>query len=187
MAGRTPVANHENSLSRICHTIYSASEFTDQLILIFGFLMITQPSDCKEMAYHLYNICMQIICVRFFVWMAPLMLLSCMFCSFGTLFYIVSKYKKWKDKRRLQEALDRVPKYKYKANSPETKYGSITIQPGYEDCVICMAGYEDQNYIRVLPCNHHFHQECIDQWICLTPKCPLCKRSVDPMLEDLPV
>ncbi|KAF9121988.1 hypothetical protein BGW39_010123 [Mortierella sp. 14UC] len=41
-------------------------------------------------------------------------------------------------------------------------------------CSICLCEYEDLDELRHLPCNHYFHQECVDEWLKLKRTCPLC-------------
>ncbi|KAL7121551.1 hypothetical protein ACP275_02G189000 [Erythranthe tilingii] len=45
-------------------------------------------------------------------------------------------------------------------------------------CAICLADYVPQDTIRVMPeCQHCFHVECIDQWLSIRAKCPICRAS----------
>lgn len=45
-------------------------------------------------------------------------------------------------------------------------------------CAICLEDYKDGEKQRVLPCNHRFHTECIDQWLSSRkPLCPVCKHD----------
>jgi hypothetical protein len=49
------------------------------------------------------------------------------------------------------------------------------------DCVICMESSMDG--MRILPCMHVFHKECISQWLTVktepfVPCCPTCKHSI---------
>lgn len=56
-------------------------------------------------------------------------------------------------------------------------------------CAICIEDYRDGNKLRVLPCKHRFHIECIDQWLSSRkPLCPICKwEATQPfMAVDLP-
>lgn len=41
-------------------------------------------------------------------------------------------------------------------------------------CSICLCEYEDLDELRHLPCDHYFHQECVDEWLKLKRTCPLC-------------
>lgn len=42
-------------------------------------------------------------------------------------------------------------------------------------CVICLVNFEIGNNITVLPCNHDFHQTCINKWLVVNNTCPLCR------------
>eukprot|EP00884_Botryococcus_braunii_P017635 jgi/Botrbrau1/4555/Bobra.60_2s0042.1 len=43
-------------------------------------------------------------------------------------------------------------------------------------CAICIEDYREGEKLRVLPCKHRFHMECIDQWLSARkPLCPICK------------
>lgn len=57
-----------------------------------------------------------------------------------------------------------------------------TLELSEEDalCVICLAGYEDGDSLRMLSCQHHFHQSCIDEWLHLHKTCPLCVQEIEP-------
>jgi len=46
-------------------------------------------------------------------------------------------------------------------------------------CAICLSDYEVGDLLRWLPCQHHFHQECADQWLQKSNCCPLCRNCVE--------
>lgn len=53
-------------------------------------------------------------------------------------------------------------------------------------CSICLEDFEVGEKLRVLPCNHLFHLECIQPWLTERyPNCPLCKSIVSAVdLDD---
>lgn len=52
-------------------------------------------------------------------------------------------------------------------------------QNDIEQCYICLMEYEEGDSIRILPCNHEFHQICIDKWLKEIHRvCPLCRGDV---------
>lgn len=52
---------------------------------------------------------------------------------------------------------------------------------GDMECSICFGAYTDGEEIRKLPCNHHFHQRCVDVWLLKHQnRCPLCLYVVGP-------
>ncbi|XP_021732498.1 RING-H2 finger protein ATL66-like [Chenopodium quinoa] len=51
------------------------------------------------------------------------------------------------------------------------------------ECCICLGVFEDGDKVKVLPkCDHRFHSDCVDRWLCTQSSCPLCRLSfrVDP-------
>lgn len=61
---------------------------------------------------------------------------------------------------------------------------SASIKNINESCPICIEEYTKDEKVRLLPCGHVYHLECIDPW--LTEKsslCPLCKQDVVAALE----
>uniref|UniRef100_A0A8D3ATJ5 RING-type domain-containing protein n=1 Tax=Scophthalmus maximus TaxID=52904 RepID=A0A8D3ATJ5_SCOMX len=62
-------------------------------------------------------------------------------------------------------------------------------QPAETDnCAVCLEAFNNNQCLRVLPCLHEYHRECVDPWLLLQHTCPLCKRSIlilsDSRLQD---
>ena len=67
-----------------------------------------------------------------------------------------------------RQLAQRLPMRKYTANSGIS-----------ETCVICVDEFTEEDQVRVLPCNHIFHPQCIDEWLGNhSSLCPLCKKRV---------
>lgn len=54
-----------------------------------------------------------------------------------------------------------------------------------KSCSICFNDYVSGEHLKVLPCGHKYHKECIDQWFRTAmnyadapPKCPYCNTSI---------
>jgi hypothetical protein len=45
-----------------------------------------------------------------------------------------------------------------------------------EECVICLDDVETE--WRELECHHHYHKQCIEDWIAISAKCPMCMKSI---------
>lgn len=58
-------------------------------------------------------------------------------------------------------------------NYTETKYDkNITECP---ECSICLNLYKNNDNIIITKCNHHFHYDCILEWLNNKGTCPLCR------------
>lgn len=53
--------------------------------------------------------------------------------------------------------------------------GTRTVPP--QECSVCLQAYCPGEQIRTLPCFHQFHTQCVDQWLRMNAKCPICKTS----------
>ena len=45
-------------------------------------------------------------------------------------------------------------------------------------CSICLELFQPSETIRILPCFHQFHQDCVDKWLFQKAECPVCKVCV---------
>jgi len=65
------------------------------------------------------------------------------------------------------------------------KYVSGLMDEESAMCAICLDPYENGQEIRMLPCSelHHFHKHCVDQWLQSNRVCPLCKRTLEGVVE----
>ncbi|ALC42820.1 gol [Drosophila busckii] len=61
-----------------------------------------------------------------------------------------------------------------------TKTGKMTDEKDLDSdcCAICIESYRPSDIIRILPCNHEFHKNCIDPWLIEHRTCPMCKLDV---------
>jgi hypothetical protein len=49
-------------------------------------------------------------------------------------------------------------------------------------CSICLEQYQEGEHLRMLPCMHAFHMDCVDTWLVVRATCPVCKSSIrDPI------
>lgn len=59
---------------------------------------------------------------------------------------------------------------------------SSSLRPPDDDsrrqCQICLDHYEDGDSVRILPCMHSYHTDCIDVWLRQKANCPVCKSSI---------
>ncbi|KAG7385723.1 hypothetical protein PHYPSEUDO_001177 [Phytophthora pseudosyringae] len=44
-------------------------------------------------------------------------------------------------------------------------------------CAVCLSAFQVDGRVRMMPCFHHFHPECIDPWLQEKARCPICKCS----------
>jgi hypothetical protein len=62
--------------------------------------------------------------------------------------------------------------------TPSTSTSSSSLPP----CAVCLEDYVSGDKVRILPCLHSFHANCIDVWLQQKSTCPVCKMSIrDPV------
>ncbi|CAN0112020.1 unnamed protein product, partial [Heterosigma akashiwo] len=48
-------------------------------------------------------------------------------------------------------------------------------RPG-QTCSVCLGEYARGETLTLLGCGHHFHADCLDEWLRRRRVCPLCKK-----------
>ena len=61
---------------------------------------------------------------------------------------------------------------------------SLREEEGGLDCVICMEPVDIKSPSKrmVTPCNHFFHQECLERWLQVKRTCPTCRSPLPPIV-----
>eukprot|EP00164_Ancoracysta_twista_P001059 GFYU01001380.1.p1 GENE.GFYU01001380.1~~GFYU01001380.1.p1 ORF type:complete len:245 (+),score=36.56 GFYU01001380.1:235-969(+) len=85
-----------------------------------------------------------------------------------------------------EDVIDSIPVRKYskvKSLSAATKKLGVKKSSGVradnEECYICLDPYSEGEMVRTLPCNHEYHQECVDKWLGeVHSVCPLCRSDI---------
>ena len=60
---------------------------------------------------------------------------------------------------------------------PFVKYDKDKYSKNYQ-CIICMEEFEKNEKVTLLPCDHIFHSNCIEQWLLKQRSCPFCKSEI---------
>ena len=53
-----------------------------------------------------------------------------------------------------------------------------------EHCSVCLEGFSLGDEMKLLPCDHPFHPDCIDEWLKTSQKCPNCNANVSDELTN---
>ena len=81
------------------------------------------------------------------------------------------------EQNSLQPRLSSLPVFTYRSEGAD----------GAEECALCLENFCAGESLRLLPCFHKFHKECVDRWLLgpelryKTRACPLCKA--DPLAD----
>ncbi|KAL2417851.1 hypothetical protein ABEF95_000837 [Exophiala dermatitidis] len=66
-----------------------------------------------------------------------------------------------------------------------TQNADGTDAEGHLGCSICTEDFKKGEEVRVLPCNHKFHPDCVDPWLLnVSGTCPLCRIDLRPQTQD---
>ena len=86
------------------------------------------------------------------------------------------KYKEEKQKEELK-----INKYNQDNNSLIDKIQTITYDldtATFFQCGICMDSFHESEELKMLPCDHIFHVDCMNQWIQNNKTCPFCEQAI---------
>ena len=169
-------------------------------VLMMLFVDKTTSEDAEKNIPVLFWTGMAWSFIYFIYFVAPvffvLSLIACLPCIIVILqrffnFSLVNQNERSRAAPANQALLDKVWKVKYTTDesfkyiNPETPEQLVIIQKEDTKCSICLGWYENGDDLRILPCSHHFHLGCADEWFKITATCPLCVRPIRPANERI--
>jgi len=55
------------------------------------------------------------------------------------------------------------------------KHDGKALPGDQKTCPVCVEDYQKKDELKCLPCGHYHHKECLDRWLMVGHKCPVCK------------
>lgn len=82
--------------------------------------------------------------------------------------------------------IEGIPELKEEGISPQDQDSRNILNLSSEEgkCIICLGDYAADEPLKVLPCHHHFHKVCIDEWLHIQKTCPLCVQEVQYQIDQ---
>mmetsp|Transcript_17494 Transcript_17494/g.17429 ORF Transcript_17494/g.17429 Transcript_17494/m.17429 type:complete len:157 (-) Transcript_17494:30-500(-) len=62
-----------------------------------------------------------------------------------------------------------------------------TPEANINQCTVCLEDFRAREKVRIMPCGHRFHLQCIDVWLMRQSNCPNCKRDLRANREAMPL
>ncbi|XP_038652133.1 E3 ubiquitin-protein ligase RNF130 isoform X4 [Scyliorhinus canicula] len=95
------------------------------------------------------------------------------------IFYFIQKFRYANVRGRNQRQLgDVARKATSKLITRTVRKGDKETDPEYDHCAVCIEGYKSKDVVRILPCKHVFHKQCVDPWLNEHCTCPICKLNI---------
>lgn len=109
-----------------------------------------------------------------------LMILPVLWCAVAGGYYIRRLLIQRRAQRDRSDRVRHLPVTKYHPRESTLEDGDRRrLVCTNDSCAICLDDFQDQQEIKLLPCQHGFHINCIDPWINdRSDLCPICKRSI---------
>lgn len=131
------------------------SNFIEALLLfwyLIGFNWLQECKNCKLLNPLLYYVSYYVVIFGFITFILPLLAIIILIALVTCI------------RPKLNKVI-----YKDEKDVPNDTYY----------CAICYENYEPNVELQILPCDHHFHTSCIDEWLNMKDACPLCKKNIN--------
>ncbi|XP_078407290.1 E3 ubiquitin-protein ligase RNF130 isoform X2 [Cetorhinus maximus] len=95
------------------------------------------------------------------------------------IFYFIQKFRYANVRGQNQRQLgDVARKATSKLTTRTVRKGDKETDPEFDHCAVCIEGYKSKDVVRILPCKHVFHKQCVDPWLNEHCTCPICKLNI---------
>ncbi|XP_071234357.1 RING finger protein 150-like [Salvelinus alpinus] len=94
-------------------------------------------------------------------------------------FYYIQRFRYVNARDRYQRRLgDAAKKAISKLQVRTIRKGDEETESDFDNCAVCIEGYKPNDVVRILPCRHLFHKNCVDPWLLDHRTCPMCKIDI---------
>nr|XP_046175670.1 RING finger protein 150 [Oncorhynchus gorbuscha] len=94
-------------------------------------------------------------------------------------FYYIQRFRYVNARDRYQRRLgDAAKKAISKLQVRTIRKGDGETESDFDNCAVCIEGYKPNDVVRILPCRHLFHKNCVDPWLLDHRTCPMCKIDI---------
>ncbi|XP_023655198.1 RING finger protein 150-like [Paramormyrops kingsleyae] len=94
-------------------------------------------------------------------------------------FYYIQRFRYANARDRNQRRLgDAAKKAISKLQVRTIRKGDKEMESDFDNCAVCIEGYKQNDVVRILPCRHVFHKNCVDPWLQDHRTCPMCKMNI---------
>ncbi|XP_077102038.1 RING finger protein 150a [Siphateles boraxobius] len=94
-------------------------------------------------------------------------------------FYYIQRFRYANARDRNQRRLgDAAKKALSKLQVRTIRKGDTETESDFDNCAVCIEDYKPNDVVRILPCRHVFHKNCVDPWLQDHRTCPMCKMNI---------
>eukprot|EP00457_Paulinella_chromatophora_P012023 gb/GEZN01012196.1/.p1 GENE.gb/GEZN01012196.1/~~gb/GEZN01012196.1/.p1 ORF type:complete len:300 (+),score=6.35 gb/GEZN01012196.1/:127-1026(+) len=141
---------------------------------IVGNIWLMKSEDCANAASEVYKLTLALILLNYLLLCLPCLIVICaipLLCFSVPMVIDILNALGPNSRGARRARLESLPTILF--NPDDCK-------PGDEECSICLCEYEQDDVLRVLPCNEHhqFHRSCADRWLEINASCPLCRTAL---------
>jgi len=146
---------------------------------VIGNSFLYNANSCTKGALYWWCVCLTAL--TWFIILIPIILLLCLPCV-----VLIARYCRdppGADARTIASLPTRryLPTPPASTDPPPERRGAdvaISVQQEQTNCAICMEDFHAEEELRVLPCSHQFHTQCVDPWLSTKDICPLCRAQI---------
>jgi hypothetical protein len=78
-----------------------------------------------------------------------------------------------------RRTINQLPTFVHRVAARGAEPGSSGEASGVSaECMICMCAFRDGDVLRMLPCMHKYHVDCVDRWLDMKETCPICHTAI---------
>lgn len=179
--GRHGNGEEGRGLTRTGQFVKSLSESTDFFTIIayvLGNIWISGAKTCSTTAPALYFTSLAWVIWGYVLLLLPIVALACIVMCLPCFIIFFNLFHAGFPQSTRQGATDDQINQLECIVFNRGKESNISVDDA--KCSICLADYQDNEPLRRLRCLHHFHKECVDQWLGISATCPLCVQSILP-------